>query len=475
MKKSLLTTAAILLALCLNAQVSVWDGTAEPWTNGSGTEDDPYLIENAQNMAYLANAVNEGADYANEYFLLTTDLDLGSEIEKQWIPVGNSDGKCFSGHFDGGSRKVFNISILRIDDNYVGLFGNAKSGSIRNIVIEKASGGEQYYIFHTGTSSGLLLGYGDNIVLENCVNNANVEWQNDVPGQIDDKIGGLFGFLRNSAVRDCRNYGRLRIQQTIDNGIGYFGGVAGAIESCEIALCCNKGDILVLDCNEDYVSEGGIVGYASTDAVISNCYNVSDIRCGGSTYSYAGGIVGFVDDDTSASVVNCYYAGTMEAIHNCGIIAHPDEQTAEINVTNSYYLYNTVTINYYGIPKSESAMKSEEFVNLLNNGENIYAMDEFNLNDGYPIFADEYDFIGETAQYNGISVYPNPASGIISVSFDDNANCHSVEIFSLDGRLVKSQNANFNAIDISSLAPGLYMLKVRMRDGREYNERIVKE
>ena len=86
-----------------------------------------------------------------------------------------------------------------------------------------------------------------------------------------------------------------------------------------------------------------------------------------------------------------------------------------------------------------------------------------------------YDNIEESSDLPHIIIYPNPASGIVSVCLDDNTICQSVEIFSLDGRLVKSQSGNFNAIDISSLAPGLYMINVKMRDGREYNERIVKE
>ena len=80
----------------------------------------------------------------------------------------------------------------------------------------------------------------------------------------------------------------------------------------------------------------------------------------------------------------------------------------------------------------------------------------------------------EFSKDNHLDVFPNPATDILSIVTYD-ANCHSVEIFSLDGRLVKAQSANFDAIDISSLAPGLYVIKVRMKDGREYNERIVKE
>ena len=82
--------------------------------------------------------------------------------------------------------------------------------------------------------------------------------------------------------------------------------------------------------------------------------------------------------------------------------------------------------------------------------------------------------VNENNTLTVIDLYPNPASGIVSVCLDDNTICQSVEIFSLDGRLVKAQSGNFNAIDISSLASGLYIMKVRMSNGKEYNERILK-
>ena len=50
----------------------------------------------------------------------------------------------------------------------------------------------------------------------------------------------------------------------------------------------------------------------------------------------------------------------------------------------------------------------------------------------------------------------------------------SVEIYALDGRLLKSQNSNCEIVDISSLESGVYILKVTMADGREFTERIVK-
>ena len=104
--KKLFTT--IIIFLTFNAfAIDVWDGTASPWTHGTGTINDPYLIETAENLAYLAQKVNEGyqaqgsAVFPGQFFLLTDDLDLNNI---NWTPIGNVNmnmqGYYFAGIFD---------------------------------------------------------------------------------------------------------------------------------------------------------------------------------------------------------------------------------------------------------------------------------------------------------------------------------------------------------------------------------------
>ena len=66
MKKHLLAIIITLIGMVLKAQVSVWDGTAEIWTHGSGTQEDPFLIESAQNLAYIAVKTNEYLQNSHE-------------------------------------------------------------------------------------------------------------------------------------------------------------------------------------------------------------------------------------------------------------------------------------------------------------------------------------------------------------------------------------------------------------------------
>lgn len=71
--------------------------------------------------------------------------------------------------------------------------------------------------------------------------------------------------------------------------------------------------------------------------------------------------------------------------------------------------------------------------------------------------------------------YPNPSTDRIYIEFSPDVTCRNVEIYSLDGRLVKTQNFNLGAVDVSSLTSGVYLMKAKMADGKEFSERIVKE
>ena len=83
----MLIMAVTMLPQNTKAQAPVWDGTWETWTQGSGTQADPYLIETPQHLAWLARQVNNGVSmYNGVYFRLTNDLDLNSE-EWTLIPI----------------------------------------------------------------------------------------------------------------------------------------------------------------------------------------------------------------------------------------------------------------------------------------------------------------------------------------------------------------------------------------------------
>ena len=71
---------------------AIWDGSiAAGFAGGSGTEDDPYLISNGSELAYLAQQVNSGNRYENVHFKLTNDIYLNDTTDWElWGITGSS-------------------------------------------------------------------------------------------------------------------------------------------------------------------------------------------------------------------------------------------------------------------------------------------------------------------------------------------------------------------------------------------------
>ena len=80
-----------------------------------------------------------------------------------------------------------------------------------------------------------------------------------------------------------------------------------------------------------------------------------------------------------------------------------------------------------------------------------------------------------------LTIFPNPANESLNIEFSPDMNCRSVEIYSIDGRLVETfpetstSTSHPTTIDISNLTHGMYILKVKTTDGKEFTEKIVKK
>ena len=69
-----------------------------------------------------------------------------------------------------------------------------------------------------------------------------------------------------------------------------------------------------------------------------------------------------------------------------------------------------------------------------------------------------------------ISIYPNPASGIVSVNGVENIK--SIKVYSILGSLEKGV-FNTNQIDISELSSGIHLIKVD--NGTVFTKKIIKQ
>ena len=324
--KTVLKNRNLLLFLCLTiaascaeAQVSVWDGTTSPWTQGTGTATDPFLIENAQQLAYLAERVNKGLDTLggkvsnpNHHYKLMTDVDLNNY---QWSPIGKL-AFLFGGHFDGNNHTVSNLYINNAMD-CLGLFGRVSGGSVENLSV---SG---YKLITTNGFAGGIIGYAANGTrVKNCHNAVEVS----ASYTRSTYAGGIIGYADNNVtVTDCDNSGKIQATPAASTSgtINPYFAAGGIIGSGNGAItvdnCYNTGEIYTSTSSSSNYSalicSGGILGNIKGIICVTNSYNTGAISSSHATGSngkaYAGGISGYGGDTLSFS--NCYNTGRITA------------------------------------------------------------------------------------------------------------------------------------------------------------------
>lgn len=293
MRLALLALAAlawIAVPVSARAETNVWDGTiASGFAGGDGTQNNPFQIETAAQLAHFAKNVNAGNWYDGEYIVLKNDLDLNNQ---EWTPIGNAR-KPFKGNFDGNNHTVTGMKISGALD-CVGLFGGCTRhnvySAIKNITVKNSD-------IHGEKFVGAIVGRAEEINIENCRSIGNtINGETDVGG-ICGKIGGYSG----GKVSQCYNSSKV-------TGGGRVGGIAGMGSIAE--NCLNTGEITII--REAYRSAcGGIFGIfgdATTSARVTACVNLGKVS-GGESF---GGIVGKTETSSTGHISNCYY--NMDAI-----------------------------------------------------------------------------------------------------------------------------------------------------------------
>ena len=354
MKKLSLSIFAIMLTVNLMA-TNVWDGSSEPWTQGDGTMYNPYRIETAANLAYLAEKVNEGYQspgqgvFEGVYFLLTDDLDLNN---LNWTPIGNVDysmnGFYFAGYFDGGYHQVDNLRIQTSAD-LAGLFA--------------AVGGEDHYVMNLSVSGSVTsTGMGASGV-----------------------VGGIAG---DALVYRCSFSGTVSVTNS-----GTFCGAAGVVAGVQngrVVQCSSSANMTVTNSNfMGAAVAGGVVCFARENASIQQCYNTGIVNASSLLMGISGGILAATVESADVNIYSCYNVGQISGGTSGGIFGmvspiDPTKAENQVNVSNSFFLTSAGGNNGYGTGKTADEMRTEEFKNQLDQSTHAFVMDN-GSNDGYPI------------------------------------------------------------------------------------------
>lgn len=89
---------------------------------------------------------------------------------------------------------------------------------------------------------------------------------------------------------------------------------------------------------------------------------------------------------------------------------------------------------------------------------------------------DDYDAISEsTTQDHPYALYPNPVKDQLNLSFANDMEPESIDLYDLQGRLLVTKRNDLESVDMSTLAAGVYMLHITMKDGTSYHDKVIKE
>ena len=302
-------------------RADVWDGTADTsWYVSDQTE---FTLYTAEQLAGLAQLVNDGNNFSGITIYLGIDIDLAN-IE--WTPIGKgilttetsvNTGYQFRGTFDGSGYKVSNLKISENNTSYTGFFGDVQ-GTIKNLGIENAD------IYSVVTSSGR------------------------------SKCGVLIGRLSNGSVSNCFVVNG-KVFTTASSNPGSAGGLIGNVNSrATVENCFVQGEV---ECNGH--SALFIGSLYSGSLSINNCYAVGSAKNNstpaGSTAVCVAGFVAYpTSSDYGLSISNSFFCGTVDG---------SSETTISWGRNNNCYYNITGTVgSVSGISTSIDNFKSQEWL-----------------------------------------------------------------------------------------------------------------
>lgn len=379
-----------VFGMTASAAATPWNGTAASgFASGSGTKDDPYVIMNGSQLAYLAQRVNAGDYFTGKYVALGADIRLNDEnftFDPDSGLVKVSDG-THTGFFGtgvkgeaGGSRTAYDLLASRAGYWYLsdtastlGAYGGVLNvwtpiGGFRQVpetVSDQtafsdaaAKYGKLYYYksgnytptnvyssaystyYYRASFDGIFLGSGHTVsgLYVNTAGDYNgifgsvtgTVYDLNISGSCvrsDAGAGGITGLLYGSCL-NCKSSACVISASTS----GAAGGIAGSSFG-NIQYCVNSGAV----CGSTAI--GGIAGTSSGS--ISRCANNG--TAAGTTS--VGGIVGYLvsvggTPSLSDSVNNGKVSGSSAV---SGIAGLCDSELGKVTVTrcvnnNSYTL-----------------------------------------------------------------------------------------------------------------------------------------
>ncbi len=292
---------------------------------GSGTKDDPILIESATQFLSIKTGtrkqvIDDIAETVPLYFKQTKDISFNG---KEVSPLCTGSER-FSGFYDGNGHTISDFKQNELPKSgyiYMGLFGSLENASVINLNIKNYSVNLSFV--SKGFGWGAIAGYSKQSTIENCHVDANIT--------INSPMNAVY--------------------------YGYAGMLIGESYGSKFIRCSSSGEIKITF-SKVYV--GGIVGTTNTGTkdIMENCISTASITTHSTgrnsgvpdTSSYAGGLIGYatsfnsVTNSVSNAVLNATAidGGTANTVGK-GIFGGGKYRSAD---GYSSLVYNNCYLNY---------------------------------------------------------------------------------------------------------------------------------
>ena len=240
--------------------------------SGSGTAEDPYIIEDAEDLWTFANMLRGSTSHLSDCAKIADGVTMIDVSDEMWqgIPSNMTMPDGYRGIFDGNGATI-KLTMAKNNDYQVGFFNTLDAGGvIKNVTIDGSVSGNYDVGGVCGRNEGTII---------DCNNKADVSGKND-------RVGGIVG--------SCMDGGKLIVSKTMSNSGKIEAGsrVGGIVGYCSKASIEGDGELLntgMVHSRDAYA--GGIIGKAETKTsvkIAGAAKNTADIHGPG----YAGGIIG---------------------------------------------------------------------------------------------------------------------------------------------------------------------------------------
>lgn len=290
---------------------STWtEEVASSFAGGDGTEQNPYRISNAAELAYLAKIVNTQSSAPEyKYYVLTDNINLGYS---EWTPIGifDNENQYFCGSLDGNGYTISDLYISNVNANYIGLFGRAKDSCFKNITLAGTIEG----INTTAVAYiGGMCGYTEKTDFTDC----NIAFFNISNLAVDtyrwSKVGCLAGNTDEGNIMKCRAD---ECSINLKSGSFYSGIMVGdcnaTMSDCEVKS--TESGLFSTSSNVGKYSIGGLCGRANGFGIktcrVSAPYFANTLQLTG---GYIGGLCGRTETGIKASSVQ-FINGSVKTI-----------------------------------------------------------------------------------------------------------------------------------------------------------------